>query len=60
MKLRWGDERIKHFSKPVKTVERAGIGWLFWLTGGVCVGTIIWFWYKTFQLYAIHLWVSNM
>ena len=59
MKLKWGDERIKNFSKPVIKAERAG-SWLWWLTAGVCVVTILWFWYKIAQLYAIHLWVSNI
>ena len=59
MKPRWGDERIKNFSKPVIKAERVN-DWFFWLTGSVCVGTILWFWYKIAQLYAIHLWVSSI
>ena len=59
MKLRWGNERIKNFSKPVIKVERTGT-WLWLLTGSVCIGTILWLWYKIAQLYAIHLWVNSI
>ena len=59
MKLKVGNERLKHFSKPVIKAERTG-SWLWWLTGGVCVGTILWLWYKIVELYAIHLWLENV
>jgi len=55
MKLKVGDERIKVSRISLKKAERT-VNWLGWLTAGVCVGTILWLWYKIVELYAIRLW----
>lgn len=59
MKLKWGSEELKYFTKPIKKAERIG-DWFWWLVLAVCLWAVIWLGYKLYCLYQIRLWIESI
>jgi len=59
MKLKWTDEELRYFSKPIKKAERTG-DWFWYAVMATCLGAIGWMLVKLYQLYQIRLWVESI
>ena len=46
MRLKWGKEEIKYFTKPIPKAENPNYDWIFWLILAACslagLGYLIW------------------
>jgi len=65
LRLKWSDEQLKYFSKPIKTAERLGWldkidGFFWWIVLAVCLWAVIWMGYKLYCLYRIQLWLESI
>lgn len=64
--LKWTDEEIKYFSKPIPRIEKASwlTKWLddyfIWFVMSLMAGATIWMVIKICQLSLLHLWLKAM
>jgi len=59
MKLKWTDEQIRSFSKPVIKAERTG-GWVWWLLMATGLSVAVWACIQIWEYYQLNLWLDRI
>jgi hypothetical protein len=63
--LKWTDEEVKYFSKPLPIVERVSWfdkldDWFIWFVIAFMAGATIWIFIKIYQLSLIRIWLKTI